>query len=43
MAVEIMADNYPPVRYYLTHMRFAFVIGYPRSGGRAIGIKNIID
>lgn len=33
MAVAIMAGNYPLVRHYLKHMRFAFVIGYPRSGG----------
>jgi hypothetical protein len=33
MAVAIMAGNYPLVRRYLTNIRFAFVIGYPRSGG----------
>ncbi len=33
VAVAIMAGNYPLVRRYLANMRFAFVIGYPRSGG----------
>jgi hypothetical protein len=33
MAVAIMAGNYLPVRQYLQNIRFAFVIGYPRSGG----------
>lgn len=33
MAVAIMAGNYPLVRHYLKNIRFAFVIGYPRSGG----------
>lgn len=33
VAVAIMAGNYPLVRNYLANMRFAFVIGYPRSGG----------
>ena len=33
IAVATMAGNYPLVRNYLKHIRFAFVIGYPRSGG----------
>ncbi len=33
MAVALLSGNYPPVRDYLQETRFAFVIGYPRSGG----------
>ena len=33
IAVAIMAGNYPLVRDYLKYMHFAFVIGYPRTGG----------
>lgn len=33
VAVAILAGDYPSVRAYLHEIRFAFVIGYPRSGG----------
>ncbi len=33
VAIAVMAGNYPLVRDYLREVRFAFVIGYPRSGG----------
>lgn len=33
MAIALLAGNYPAVRSYLRDTRFAFVIGYPRSGG----------
>ncbi|WP_017461804.1 hypothetical protein [Dyella ginsengisoli] len=33
VAVALLAGNYPLVRDYLKNTRFAFVIGYPRSGG----------
>ncbi|WP_407492455.1 hypothetical protein [Pseudooceanicola sp. MF1-13] len=33
IAVAMLSGDYPRVRDYLQHTRFAFVIGYPRSGG----------
>lgn len=33
VAIALMAGDYPMVRRYLEAIRFAFVIGYPRSGG----------
>jgi len=33
IAIAVLSGNYPLVRDYLKHVRFAFVIGYPRSGG----------
>jgi len=33
IAVAVLSGDYPRVRDYLRHVRFAFVIGYPRSGG----------
>ncbi len=33
IAIAVLSGDYPLVRDYLKHMRFAFVIGYPRSGG----------
>ncbi|MDR3567265.1 MAG: hypothetical protein P4L43_04480 [Syntrophobacteraceae bacterium] len=33
VAIALLAGNYPLVRDYLKNLRFAFVIGYPRSGG----------
>lgn len=32
-AMALLSGNYPPVRNYLAETHFAFVIGYPRSGG----------
>jgi len=33
IAIALMAGDFPLVRRYTDAMRFAFVIGYPRSGG----------
>ncbi|MDA8361483.1 MAG: hypothetical protein M0Z44_05740 [Gammaproteobacteria bacterium] len=33
MAIALLSGNYPAVRNYLKETHFAFVIGYPRSGG----------
>ena len=33
IAIALLSGNYPLVRDYLKDTRFAFVIGYPRSGG----------
>ncbi|WP_338467642.1 hypothetical protein RXV95_03540 [Novosphingobium sp. ZN18A2] len=33
IAIALLSGNYPVVRDYLKETRFAFVIGYPRSGG----------
>jgi hypothetical protein len=33
VAIALMAGDFPLVRRYTEAMRFAFVIGYPRSGG----------
>lgn len=33
VAVAMLSGDYPVVRRYIEGMRFAFVIGYPRSGG----------
>jgi len=33
MAIALLSGNFPVVRNYLQHVHFAFVIGYPRSGG----------
>ncbi len=33
IAIAILSGDFPRVRNYLQHVRFAFVIGYPRSGG----------
>lgn len=48
LAVALLSGNYPLVRDYLKDTRFAFVIGYPRSGGsyltkellRTIGLEH---
>ncbi len=48
VAIALLAGNYPRVRDYLKDTRFAFVIGYPRSGGsyltkellRGIGLEH---
>lgn len=33
IGIALLSGNYPRVRDYTQHIRFAFVIGYPRSGG----------
>lgn len=33
VAIALLSGNFPLVRDYLRDLRFAFVIGYPRSGG----------
>lgn len=33
IAIAVLSGDYQRVRDYLKHMHFAFVIGYPRSGG----------
>jgi len=33
IAIALMTGDYPLVRSYLADVRFAFVVGYPRSGG----------
>ena len=33
IAIAVLSGNYPLVRSYAENIRFAFVIGYPRSGG----------
>ncbi|RAP57637.1 hypothetical protein [Oleiagrimonas sp. MCCC 1A03011] len=48
IAIALLSGNYPLVRDYLKDTRFAFVIGYPRSGGsyltkellRTIGLEH---
>lgn len=48
MAIALLSGDYPRVRGYLVAQRYAFVIGYPRSGGsyltkellRAIGLEH---
>ena len=48
VAVALLSGNYPLVRDYLKETRFAFVVGYPRSGGsyltkellRAVGLDH---
>ncbi len=33
IAIAVLSGDFPRVRDYLKHVHFAFVIGYPRSGG----------
>jgi hypothetical protein len=41
VSIAMMSGNYPLVRDYMQSIRFAFVIGYPRSGGSYL-IKELL-